>query len=143
MTKLTCGHLTGYNAFCKNPIKETTARCAAGHPVSKKRMKATLHDQPLPDVMTVQFDVDDVFEVAGSEELVWNDITFHHAQNMKFDADGNPVPRPTTASSAAWGTRPAERWGWWSCDSLRSSQRRDPTGCVADPPKLNKTATPS
>jgi len=91
MTKLTCGHQTSYNSFCKNPVAVTTSRCAAGHPVNKKRMAAALKGETLPDVMTVQFDVDDVFEAAGAEELVWNDITFHHAKDIQFDADGNPV----------------------------------------------------
>jgi len=92
MPKLTCGYQTAYSQFCKNPVKETTARCAAGHPVNTKRMKAALHGQPLPDVMTVQFDVDDMFEVAGTDELVWNGITFHHAKDVQFDSEGNPVP---------------------------------------------------
>ena len=91
MVKLTCGYQTTHNQFCKNPVRQTTARCAAGHPVNKKRMAATVQGQPLPDVMTVQLDVEDMFEVSGTDELVWNDITFHHAKNIQFGANGNPV----------------------------------------------------
>ena len=92
MTKLTCGHITANRTRCQNPVKYGSSKCSAGHQVNKRLRAAVMAGRVIPEVPTVELDMEDVFEVCEAEELEWNNIKFHHAQDIKFDSTGNPIP---------------------------------------------------
>ena len=108
----TCGHLTGFRTRCKNRVSFRTARCAAGHPVNKKLMKAVAQGREVPLDYVVQFDAEDMFVADSTDTIEIFGITVHHAEHIDYDEAGDPVATHRCVECGAQFPAPQGQASW-------------------------------